>query len=40
MATSADLLDAYLRLTRSDIQAALADATDTVAHETILLQTP
>jgi uncharacterized protein (DUF433 family) len=39
-ATEADLLDAYPRLTRSDIQAALAYAADTVAHETILLQTP
>jgi uncharacterized protein (DUF433 family) len=39
-ATEADLLDAYPRLTRIDIQAALAYAADTVAHETILLQTP
>jgi uncharacterized protein (DUF433 family) len=39
-ATEADLLDAYPRLTRADIQAALAYAADTVAHETILLQTP
>jgi uncharacterized protein (DUF433 family) len=38
-ATEADLLDAYPRLTRADIQAALAYAADTVAHETILLQT-
>jgi hypothetical protein len=38
-ATEADLLDAYPRLTRTDIQAALAYAADTVAHETILLQT-
>jgi uncharacterized protein (DUF433 family) len=38
--TEADLLDAYPRLTRADIQAALAYAADTVAHETILLQTP
>ena len=36
----ADLLDAYPRLTRADIRAALAYAADTVAHETILLQTP
>jgi uncharacterized protein (DUF433 family) len=39
-ATEADLLNAYPRLTRADIQAALAYAADTVAHETILLQTP
>jgi len=32
-ATDADLLDAYPRLTREDIQAALAYAADTVAHE-------
>jgi uncharacterized protein (DUF433 family) len=32
-ATEADLLDAYPRLTREDIQAALAYAADTVAHE-------
>jgi uncharacterized protein (DUF433 family) len=37
-AGEADLLDAYPRLTRADIQAALAYAADTVAHETILLQ--
>ena len=37
-ATEADLLDAYPRLTREDIQAALAYAADTVAHETIVLQ--
>jgi uncharacterized protein (DUF433 family) len=38
-ATEADLLDAYPRLTRADIQAALAYAADSLAHETILLQT-
>ena len=38
-ATEADLLDAYPRLTKVDIQAALAYAADTLAHETILLQT-
>ena len=38
-AAEADLLDAYPRLTRADIQAALAYAADTVAHETILRQT-
>ena len=37
-ATEADLLDAYPRLTREDIQAALAYAADSLAHETILLQ--
>jgi len=37
-ATEADLLDAYPRLTRADIQAALAYAADTVAHEAIVLQ--
>ena len=38
-ATEADLVDAYPRLTREDIQAALAYAADSLAHETILLQT-
>jgi uncharacterized protein (DUF433 family) len=37
--TEAELLDAYPRLTRADIQAALAYAADTLAHETIVLQT-
>ena len=37
-ATEADLLDAYPRLTRGDIQAALLYAADTLSHETILLQ--
>ena len=36
-ATEADLLDAYPRLSREDIQAALGYAADTVAHEAILL---
>jgi uncharacterized protein (DUF433 family) len=37
-ASEADLLDAYPGLTREDIQAALAFAADTLAHEeTILL---
>lgn len=36
-ATEADLLDAYPRLAREDIQAALAYAADLLAHETILL---
>ncbi|GFP24398.1 hypothetical protein HKBW3S09_01865 [Candidatus Hakubella thermalkaliphila] len=38
-ATEADLLDAYPRLTPEDIRAALAYAADSLAHETILLQT-
>jgi len=38
-ATEADLLDAYPRLIRADIQAALAYAADTLAHEMILLPT-
>jgi len=38
-ATEADLLDAYPRLTHEDIQAALAYAADSLAHETIVLQT-
>lgn len=38
-ATEADLLDAYPRLTKIDIQAALAYAASALAHETILLQT-
>jgi uncharacterized protein (DUF433 family) len=38
-ATEAELLDAYPRLTAADIQAALAYAADSLAHETILLQT-
>ena len=37
-ATEADLLDAYPRLKPADIQAALAYAADSLAHETILLQ--
>lgn len=37
-ASEADLLDAYPRLTRVDIQAALAYAAETLSHETILLQ--
>ena len=37
-ATEADLLDAYPRLTKLDIQAAFAYAADTLAHETIILQ--
>jgi uncharacterized protein (DUF433 family) len=36
-ATEADLLDAYPRLTREDIRAAIAYAADTIAHEEIIL---
>ena len=35
-ATTADLLDAYPRLTAEDIAASLAYAADTIAHETVL----
>ncbi len=38
-ATEADLLDGYPRLTKKDIQAALAYAANALAHETIILQT-
>lgn len=38
--TESGLLDAYPRLKQDDIRAALAYAADTLAHETILLQTP
>ncbi len=38
-ATENDLLDGYPRLTKSDIQAALAYAANALAHETIILQT-
>lgn len=37
-ATEADLFDAYPRLTKADIQAALAYAASTLANETIVLQ--
>lgn len=37
-AAEADLLDAYPRLSKADIQAARAYAADSLAHETILLQ--
>lgn len=39
-ATEADLLDAYPRLTREDLQAVLAYAADTVAHEEMILAGP
>jgi uncharacterized protein (DUF433 family) len=38
-ASEADLLDAYPRLTKLDIQASLAYAASSLAHETILLHT-
>jgi uncharacterized protein (DUF433 family) len=39
-ATEADLLDAYPRLTKEDIKAALGYAADTLAHEEIILVAP
>jgi uncharacterized protein (DUF433 family) len=36
----ADLLDAYPRLTRDDIQAALRYAADSIADEVIVLRVP
>jgi uncharacterized protein (DUF433 family) len=36
-ATEADLFDAYPRLTREDIQAAMRYAADTLAHEEIAI---
>ena len=40
-ATERDLADAYPRLTREDIQAAIGYAADTLAHEeTILVEPP
>lgn len=38
-ATESDLLDGYPRLTKMDIQAALAYAASMLAHEIIILQT-
>lgn len=38
-ASEAEILDAYPRLARQDIQAALAYAANSIAHETILFQT-
>jgi len=37
-ATGEDLLEAYPRLNKKDIQAAFACAADALAHETIILQ--
>jgi len=39
-ATEPDLLDAYPRLTREDIQAAIGYAADTLANEETLIVTP
>ena len=39
-AAETDLLDAYPRLTREDIQAAIGYAADTVAHEETLILEP
>ena len=39
-ATEDELLDAYPRLTRADIRAALSYAAESIAHETILVATP
>src|SRR5215467_12538400 len=39
-ATEDNLLDAYPRLSRQDIQAAIGYAADTLAHEEILIVTP
>ena len=36
-ASEADVLDAYPRLTREDLQAAMRYAADTVAHEEVVL---
>jgi uncharacterized protein (DUF433 family) len=36
-ATEEELIDAYPRLTREDIGAAIAYAADTIAHEAIIL---
>jgi uncharacterized protein (DUF433 family) len=39
-ATVEDLLDAYPRLTRADLRAAMAYAAATIAHEETLVLTP
>ena len=39
-ATEADLLDAYPRLTREDIHAAIGYAAETLAHEETIIVTP
>jgi uncharacterized protein (DUF433 family) len=38
--TEADLFDAYPRLTREDIQAAIGYAADTLAHEETIIIAP
>ena len=39
-ATEADLLDAYPRLSREDIQASIRYAADTLAHEEVVFVAP
>jgi uncharacterized protein (DUF433 family) len=39
-ASESDLIDAYPRLTREDIQAAIRYAADTLAHEEVVFVTP
>jgi uncharacterized protein (DUF433 family) len=39
-ATETDLFDAYPRLTREDIQAAIGYAADTLAHEETIIVAP
>jgi len=39
-ATEADLFDAYPKLTREDIRAAIGYAADTLAHEETIIVTP
>ncbi len=39
-ASEADLLDAYPRLTREDLQAAIGYAADVLAHEETVILTP
>ena len=39
-ARESDLFDAYPRLTREDIQAAIAYAADTIAHEETIMMKP
>lgn len=39
-ASESDLLDAYPRLTRDDIHAAMRFAADTLAHEDVVLSSP
>ncbi len=39
-ASESDLLDAYPRLTREDIKAAIRYAADTVAHDEVIIASP